>query len=229
MRTLLSAVVLAALTFSAACFGAEQTKIVPVGRGAYSVEAPDDWSGPPNAPYLSVTLSDKLISKCALSLAAPNPVLHSGQLISMELATLSKGGVDAEIITGVMDRKNGMVRLRVHFAAPLDDKEALVGLMHVVTVGDFSIMMIATAPDSLFDAFIEKAEAVMESIQVDVDELEKNRGEYVEIGDRWREDMLKELLGNNYRNIKMYERMVEYIDGIEPFELPEEQEENKAG
>ena len=229
MRQLFAAALLAALLFSAAAFGAEQKKLVPVAGGAYSVVVPDGWIADANAQYRAVMLSDKADSECALTLAAPNPILHSGQLISMELASLSKDGVDAEIIEGVMDKKDGMTRLRVHFAAPLDDSEALVGLMHLLTFEDCAIMMIATAPDSAFDAFVEEAEEVMNSIRIDAAAIAENRDGYAAVGVALKEDTIKELLGDNYGNPKMMEQIRDYIDSLEPFEMPEEETVEKAG
>ena len=229
MRQFFTASLLAALLFSAAAFGAEQEKIVLVAGGAYSVKVPGGWIADDNAQYQAVMLSDKADSECALTLAAPNPIMHSGQLIAMELASLSRDGVDAEIIEGVMDKKDGMTRLRVHFAAPLDDSEALVGLMHLVTVDGCAVMMIATAPDSAFDAFIQEAEAVMDSIIVEPAAIAENREEYADVGRALKEDTIKELLGDNYGKPEMLKQILDYIDSLEPFDMPEEEVLEKAG
>jgi hypothetical protein len=215
MRHVFAAVLTAALLLSAAASGAEHEKIL-IAEGAYSVDTPAGWTSAADAKFGTVTLSAG--DSSALVLASPNPSLHAGQLVALQLAALSREGVDAEIIGGTMDKKNGLPRLAVQFVAPHDDKEALVGVMHVVTVDGFAVAMTATAPDSMFDAFAPLAEAAMDSIEISPAAMAENREIYTGIARQFREGMVEKLLAAAGNSPDQRQKIIDSIDALKPFE-----------
>lgn len=167
---------------------------VPMLDGLCAVTAPDDWKVTPDDVYRATILTDDPLSGCSLVIAPPNPALNANQLASMELTSLALALGGQEVIEATVGDFKGHPRMRVHFCAPMGEGY-LVGLMHLITVGDYVIMATATAPDALFDAFIADAEQIMNSYEIDVEALPERAGEFRAIGEKLRDDTIREFLG----------------------------------
>ncbi len=192
MRSFFAAVLLAALLCSASLSAAEEGRTVLAG-GAYSVAVPAGWDADTDTLRQRTTLSIREFPGCALVLSAPNPVLNASQGVALRLAALSKEGVTADIIAASQDVKDAAPRLVAQFAAPLDRKEALIGVFHVLTVDDCAVMMEASAPDSLFDIFAAVAVPVMESVRFDAAVIAENRAFYKALSEQLRDETVGRL------------------------------------
>lgn len=173
---------------------AEEPVQVSMLDGMCSVIAPDSWKVTTDDLYKATIFSDAPDSGCSLVIAPPNPVLNANQLASMELVSLSLALGGQEVIEAVIGEFKGRMRMRVHFCAPLGD-DFLVGLMHLTYVGEYVVMATATAPDGKFDDFIAIAENVMNSYEIDEDKMTAQSEELREIGEKLKNDTIKEFLG----------------------------------
>lgn len=204
-----------------ACFsvGAEEPVVVPMLDGMCAVVAPDTWTVTEDPTYKATVFKDAPDSECALVIAPPNPVLNANQLASMELVSLSLALGGQEVIEAVLGEFDGRTRMRVHFCAPMGD-DMLVGLMHLTYVGDYVVMATATAPDKKFDEFIEVAERIMESYEIDEAILATRAAELREVGEKLKNDTIREFLGPDASDSRIGKYIIEdHIEGILQSEL----------
>lgn len=214
-----------AVLLVSALSGHSADRIVPVGNGAYTVGVPDGWRVNPNAPFgATMLVSENPGDEWALTCPLPNPALTAGQIIVLELTSLEKQGIKPRITASANATVDGRRAALVQFVAPLDDSEALLGVMQAITVDGHAIVMIATAPDKQFDAFMKNnAERVFASVKVrnfasDAAALERFRRSGLEL----REAYLADILGDEAGDPKARDAVEKYIEGLDDvFSIPE--------
>lgn len=190
--------------------------------GIYSIEVPPGWKLTEAGPYRAAVLHDAPESSCALVFAPPNPAVNANQLAAMEMVSLSMTLGGHRIVEAKLDEFKGYARMLVHFAAPLEDDNALVGLMQLIDVDGHVALATATAPDEKFDDFIAVALRVMESYEVDEDAMRAASPELREIGLRLKEDTIRELAGGGDKEAENKRRIFdEAVREVMENELPQ--------
>lgn len=176
---------LAAFALLAGASLAAESRKVELLDGIYSLEVPADWFVQEEQNGQGTVLSDGQSSPYHLVIGTPIPGIDDlPQYVELMVAAVCKGlGSEGAVMGEGVGEADGHTAMQSVFVIPRANGENFGGMIDAEQINGYTVTMLAVGPAKGFQAFLAKAQPVMESYELDADAMDDHHDELEEIGE----------------------------------------------
>lgn len=168
-----------------AAAGEAETRRIEFANGLYAVEVPASWWVEEDEGGSGTTLAESKDSPNRLVIGTPLPgVKDMQQYMDLLLrATYRKLGGEGFVLVTRREDTDWGDSIQAIFTVKRPGDANYGGMLDAIDINGNLVTFLATGPEDGFGEFLAKAEAVMESYEVDEDALDDNADELEAIGE----------------------------------------------
>lgn len=174
-----------------AASGEKETRRIELLNGLYAVEAPSSWWLQEDEGGARTEMAESKDSPNRLIIGTPIPgVRDMPQLMNLLLqATYRRLGGEGHVLSTKHDDTDGIDSIQSIFTVRTPGGANFGGMLDAIDVNGHVVTLMAIGPEDGFGEFLAKAEAVMETYEVDEDALDDNADDIEAIGEATLRDL----------------------------------------